>query len=40
MGKLADFTIFDKDIMSIGEEEILNTTVMMTIVGGEVKFEL
>lgn len=39
VGKLADFTIFDKDIINIEEDEILNTKVVMTIVGGEVKFE-
>ncbi len=39
VGKLADFTIYDKDIMSIEEDEILNTKVMMTIVGGEIKFK-
>lgn len=40
VGKLADFTIYDKDIMTIEEDEILNTKVVMTIVGGEVKFKL
>ena len=40
VGKLADFTIFDKDIMTVEEEEILNTKVVYTIVGGEVLFEL
>lgn len=39
MGKLADFTIFDNDIMTIPEDDILKTKVVMTIVGGEVKFE-
>lgn len=39
VGKLADFTIYDKDIMSIEEDEILNTKVVMVIVGGEVKFK-
>ncbi|HYG02209.1 MAG TPA: amidohydrolase [Chryseosolibacter sp.] len=38
-GKLADFTIFSKDLMTIPEKEILKTKVLMTIVGGEVKFE-
>lgn len=36
--KLADFTILDKDIMSIPEEEILNTRVVMTIIDGEVVY--
>ena len=38
-GKLADFTVFDKDIMTVDEKEILDAQVMMTIVGGEVLFE-
>lgn len=39
VGKLADFTVFDKDIMTIPEDEILKTKVAMTIIGGEVKYE-
>ncbi|WP_262490329.1 amidohydrolase family protein [Hyunsoonleella jejuensis] len=39
VGKLADFTIFDKDIMTIDESEILNTKVVMTIFDGEVVYE-
>lgn len=39
VGKLADFTIFDKDIMTIAEDDILNTKVVITIIGGDVKFE-
>lgn len=38
VGKLADFTVYDKDIMTIPEDDILSTTVTMTIVGGAVKF--
>lgn len=38
VGKAADFTIFDKDIMEVPEEEILTTQVMMTVVGGKVVF--
>ncbi|HSP40694.1 MAG TPA: amidohydrolase [Gillisia sp.] len=38
VGKLADFTIYDKDIMTIPEDDILTTTVTMTIVGGKVRF--
>ncbi|MBL7857029.1 MAG: amidohydrolase [Cyclobacteriaceae bacterium] len=37
-GKLADFTIFTQDVMSIPEEQILKTEVSMTIVGGKVVF--
>lgn len=39
VGKFADFTILDKDIMTISEDEILNTNVMMTILGGEVVYD-
>lgn len=39
IGKLADFTVFTKDLMTVTEQEILNTEVAMTIVGGKVVFE-
>ncbi|WP_462248571.1 amidohydrolase [Ekhidna sp.] len=39
VGKWADLTIFDKDIMTIEEEEILNTEVEMTVIGGEIVYE-
>ena len=38
-GKLADFTVFDQDIMTIPEGEILRTKVMMTIVGGKIVYQ-
>jgi predicted amidohydrolase YtcJ len=38
-GKLADFTIFSKDIITAPDEEILKTEVVMTIIGGKVVFE-
>ena len=38
VGKLGDFTVLDKDIMSINEDEILETNVEMTIIGGKVVF--
>ncbi|MDL5049402.1 amidohydrolase [Oscillatoria amoena NRMC-F 0135] len=37
-GKLADFTIFSKDLMTVSESEILNTEVVMTIVGGKLVY--
>ncbi len=37
-GKLADFTVLDKDIMEIEESEILSTNVIHTIVGGEIMY--
>ena len=39
VGKWADLTILDKDIMTIPEEEILNTEVAMTIIAGEIVYE-
>jgi predicted amidohydrolase YtcJ len=36
VGKLADFTVFSQDIMEIPEQEILETEVVYTIVGGKV----
>jgi hypothetical protein len=38
LGKLADFTIFDKDIMTIDENEILDSKVVMTIFNGKVVY--
>jgi predicted amidohydrolase YtcJ len=38
VGKLADFTVFTKDLMSIPETEILQTEVAMTIIGGKVLY--
>ena len=39
VGKLADFSIFDKDIMTIPEQEILSIKNVYTIVGGRVVYE-
>lgn len=38
VGKVADFTVFSKDIMTIPEAEILGTTVAMTVLNGEVVY--
>jgi len=40
VGKAADFTIYDKDIMQVAEEEILTTKVMMTVVAGKVVYKV
>jgi len=37
-GKLADFTVFDQDLMKVPDDKILDTKVAMTIVGGKVVF--
>lgn len=39
IGKLADFTVFTKDIMTISDEEILTANVLMTVVGGKILYE-
>lgn len=39
VGKAADFTVFDKNIMEVPEDDILNTKVSMTIVGGKVVYK-
>lgn len=39
VGKRADFTILDRDIMTIPEPEILQARNVMTVVGGKVVFE-
>jgi len=38
-GYLADIVITDKDLMTIAEEEIMQTKVVLTMLGGEVVFE-
>ena len=38
-GKVADFTVLDKDIMTVPDEEILTAQVKMTIIDGKVVFE-
>jgi hypothetical protein len=39
VGKRADFTILDRDIMTIPAPEILETRNVMTVIGGEVVFD-
>jgi hypothetical protein len=38
VGKLADLTVLSKNILTVPEEEILDATVLYTIVGGKVRF--
>lgn len=38
-GKLADIVILSKDLLNCSDEEILQTEVLYTIVGGEVKYQ-
>jgi len=39
VGKLADITVLSKDIMTVAEEEILDASVVMTIVGGRILYQ-
>ncbi len=39
-GKLADFTVLSQDIMKIPEPEILKTRAEMTVIGGEILFDV
>ena len=39
VGKLADFSIFDKDLMSIPELEILESTNVLTVVDGRIVYQ-
>ena len=39
VGKLADIVVLSKDLVNCAEEEILDTEIQMTIVGGEVKYK-
>tara|TARA_R110002020_G_scaffold466753_1_gene689529 strand:- start:15632 stop:17323 length:1692 start_codon:yes stop_codon:yes gene_type:complete len=38
VGKLADFTIYNQDLMKVAEKELLNTEIAMTIFGGEIVY--
>ncbi|MFM7855143.1 MAG: amidohydrolase family protein, partial [Flammeovirgaceae bacterium] len=39
VGKLADFTVFDQDIMMVPDNQLLKTRVMLTVVGGRVLYQ-
>jgi hypothetical protein len=38
VGKLADFTVFDRDLMTVPEAEILSAETVMTVVHGEIVY--
>ena len=38
LGKLADFTVFDRDILSMDPEQIREARVDMTVIGGEIVY--
>ena len=39
VGKLADITVFDKDLMTIPEEEIMSAKNVLTILDGKIVFQ-
>jgi predicted amidohydrolase YtcJ len=39
VGKAADFTVYDKNIMEIPEDEILEAKVQLTVVAGKVVYK-
>ncbi|MEM8895681.1 MAG: amidohydrolase [Bacteroidota bacterium] len=39
VGKLADFTVYSQDLMTVPDDQLLDTEIDMTIVGGEVMYE-
>jgi len=39
VGKLADFTVYSQDLMTVAEEELLNTEIAMTIFDGKVVYD-
>ncbi|MFT4847712.1 MAG: putative amidohydrolase YtcJ [Sediminicola sp.] len=39
-GKLADFTIYNQDLMTVAEDDILNTSIEMTIFDGKIVYEV
>lgn len=40
VGKFADFTVFSQDIMTVPEDQILNTKVVYTMIGGKIEYRL
>jgi len=39
VGKLADFTVFSQDLLAVSDEDILNTQIEYTIVGGKILYK-
>jgi len=39
VGKLADFTVFSQDLVTVPEEEILDTQIEYTIIGGVIEYK-
>jgi hypothetical protein len=39
IGKIADFSVFDRDLMTIPEADILKAKPVMTVIGGEIVWQ-
>ena len=39
IGKYADFTVLSKNIITVPENEILNTKVLYTIINGKIEYQ-
>jgi len=39
VGKLADVTVLSKNLLTCGDDEILETEIVYTIIGGKVKYK-
>ena len=39
IGKLADVTVLSKNLLTCPEDEILDTEILYTIIGGKVKYQ-
>ena len=37
-GKLADITVLSQDLLTVPDDEIMDTEIVMTILGGEVRY--
>ena len=37
-GKLADITVLSQDLLTVPDDEIMNTEIVMTILGGKVRY--
>jgi predicted amidohydrolase YtcJ len=38
-GKLADITVLSQDLLTVPDDEIMDTKIVMTILGGEVRYQ-
>ena len=37
-GKLADITVLSQDLLTVADDEVMDTEIVMTILGGEIRF--